>query len=165
MHRWLFTAKPLPEPMLTYWYQLYPSEQISTRCESKHHSFYSSKCFWKCCLQHVCHFCSNPNISNDIQDTSPLPIDGALAWQKATPTELPHTNRVSEAPSKPATGHPLYQEWIFQWSQSRWHCYYELKWHRWCLKYLMCYSGLVVRILKAIIANFSLTTFSEVASC
>ena len=67
MHQWtgsalvqvmacrLFSAQPLPEPILTY-YQLDPQEQISVKFKSTHKTFHSRKCIWKCCLWDGCHF-------------------------------------------------------------------------------------------------------------
>ena len=67
MHQWtrstlvqvmachLFSAKPLPEPMLTY-SQLDPKEQTSVKFELKHTTFHSWKCNRKCCLWNGGHF-------------------------------------------------------------------------------------------------------------
>ena len=45
----LFSAKPLPEPMLAYC-QLDSWEQISVKFQSEFYHFHSRKCIWKCCL-------------------------------------------------------------------------------------------------------------------
>ena len=52
----LFSAKPLPEPMLAYC-QLDCWEQISLRCKSKIYHFHSTKCIWNCRLPKWRPFC------------------------------------------------------------------------------------------------------------
>ena len=51
----LFGAKPLPEPLLTYWL-LDPYEQTSVKFKSKYKNFHSRKCIGNCCLRNVSHF-------------------------------------------------------------------------------------------------------------
>ena len=51
----LFSAKPLPEPMLTYC-QIDPQEWTSMKFKSKHKTFHSWKCIWKCRLWNGGHF-------------------------------------------------------------------------------------------------------------
>ena len=51
----LISAKPLPEPVLTYcWVD--SEEYTSVKLKSKHNDFLSKKLVWKCHLQNVCHF-------------------------------------------------------------------------------------------------------------
>ena len=52
----LFSAKPLPEPMLVY-VQLDSWEQVSLKFEWEFYNFYSRKCIWKCCLPKKQPFC------------------------------------------------------------------------------------------------------------
>ena len=52
----LFSAKPLPEPMLVYC-QLDSWEQVSVNFESEFYHFHSRKCIWKCCLPKWRPFC------------------------------------------------------------------------------------------------------------
>ena len=51
----LFSAKPLPEPMLSYC-QLHPWERTSVKFESKYKTFHSRKCTRKRCLRNGKHF-------------------------------------------------------------------------------------------------------------
>ena len=67
MHQWtestwvqvmacrLFSAKPLPEPILPYC-QLDPWKQTPVKFESKYKTFHSWKCTWKCHLGNGGHF-------------------------------------------------------------------------------------------------------------
>ena len=52
----LFGAKPLPEPMLTY-YQLDSWEQISVKFDLEFSLFHSRKCIWNYCLPKRRPFC------------------------------------------------------------------------------------------------------------
>ena len=53
----LFGAKPLSEPMLTFW-QLDPWEETSVKFQSKFKYFHSRKGMWKYFLPHSAHFVS-----------------------------------------------------------------------------------------------------------
>ena len=55
----LIGAKPLSEPMLTY-YQLNPKEHISMKSYLKFKYFHSRKYVWKCCLRNAVLFISAP---------------------------------------------------------------------------------------------------------
>ena len=54
MARRLFSAKPLPEPMMPI-YQFDPWEQISVKFSSQNDNFHSTKCISKCRLPPVGH--------------------------------------------------------------------------------------------------------------
>ena len=54
----MFSAKPLPEPMMTF-NKLDPYEETSLKFQSKYRTFLSWKCIWKCCLWNDDHFVQN----------------------------------------------------------------------------------------------------------
>ena len=76
----LFSAKPLPEPMLRYC-QLDSWEQVSVKFEQEFYHFHSRKCIWKYCLPKWPPFCQGGDELNKLhrlhymtvyQDCSPI---------------------------------------------------------------------------------------------
>ena len=67
----LFSAKPLSEPMLTYW-QLDPWEQTSVKFQSKFCDFHSRNCISKCHLLKWWPFCSGFIVLNGVLSSTML---------------------------------------------------------------------------------------------